>query len=150
MVGSSHHQPVLIGRPPIPNYMKQQGQVRGRFRCCNAERCPRPLHTHPCHQASEGGLIAVQRALLCFRRLKQTTCLNPEEQAPTKPQKKWGQSNFRQTAGEKKLRPHFFCGKQKRNGDFSSFLYLLAAVFVVGRAGFEPATNGLKVRCSTS
>ena len=22
--------------------------------------------------------------------------------------------------------------------------------FVVGRAGFEPATNGLKVRCSTS
>jgi len=23
-------------------------------------------------------------------------------------------------------------------------------VFVVGRAGFEPATNGLKVRCSTS
>jgi hypothetical protein len=23
-------------------------------------------------------------------------------------------------------------------------------LFVVGRAGFEPATNGLKVRCSTS
>jgi hypothetical protein len=25
-----------------------------------------------------------------------------------------------------------------------------ATKFVVGRAGFEPATNGLKVRCSTS
>jgi len=23
-------------------------------------------------------------------------------------------------------------------------------IFLVGRAGFEPATNGLKVRCSTS
>jgi hypothetical protein len=27
---------------------------------------------------------------------------------------------------------------------------MLTTVFVVGRAGFEPATNGLKVRCSTS
>ncbi len=26
----------------------------------------------------------------------------------------------------------------------------VSVVFVVGRAGFEPATNGLKVRCSTS
>jgi hypothetical protein len=32
------------------------------------------------------------------------------------------------------------------------FFFLLFAycIFVVGRAGFEPATNGLKVRCSTS
>jgi hypothetical protein len=28
--------------------------------------------------------------------------------------------------------------------------FIAAAKFVVGRAGFEPATNGLKVRCSTS
>jgi hypothetical protein len=26
----------------------------------------------------------------------------------------------------------------------------LFLVFLVGRAGFEPATNGLKVRCSTN
>ena len=28
--------------------------------------------------------------------------------------------------------------------------FLLYCLFLVGRAGFEPATNGLKVRCSTS
>jgi hypothetical protein len=27
---------------------------------------------------------------------------------------------------------------------------LVTACILVGRAGFEPATNGLKVRCSTS
>jgi hypothetical protein len=29
-------------------------------------------------------------------------------------------------------------------------LLLCAAEFLVGRAGLEPATNGLKVRCSTN
>jgi hypothetical protein len=29
-------------------------------------------------------------------------------------------------------------------------LLIFTAEFLVGRAGFEPATNGLKVRCSTS
>ena len=39
--------------------------------------------------------------------------------------------------------------KQKRSHDHS-WLLLVTTKFVVGRAGFEPATNGLKVRCSTS
>jgi hypothetical protein len=38
---------------------------------------------------------------------------------------------------------------KKSSDDHSSLLFFYCE-FVVGRAGFEPATNGLKVRCSTS
>jgi hypothetical protein len=44
------------------------------------------------------------------------------------------------------------CGKipaQNKKAHIAVSLMFIA-VFVVGRAGFEPATNGLKVRCSTS
>jgi hypothetical protein len=40
--------------------------------------------------------------------------------------------------------------KNKKGVTITRNAFLLTAKFVVGRAGFEPATNGLKVRCSTS
>jgi hypothetical protein len=42
------------------------------------------------------------------------------------------------------------CSTQKKAATIKSSLLFLPCEFVVGRAGFEPATNGLKVRCSTS
>jgi hypothetical protein len=40
--------------------------------------------------------------------------------------------------------------KTKKESTIARDSFDAAAEFVVGRAGFEPATNGLKVRCSTS
>ena len=42
------------------------------------------------------------------------------------------------------------CRKNKKGAMIAHDAFDAAAKFVVGRAGFEPATNGLKVRCSTS
>jgi len=39
---------------------------------------------------------------------------------------------------------------EKKAATMKSLLLFSSCEFVVGRAGFEPATNGLKVRCSTS
>jgi hypothetical protein len=40
--------------------------------------------------------------------------------------------------------------KNKKGAMITHDAFIAATKFVVGRAGFEPATNGLKVRCSTS
>lgn len=47
---------------------------------------------------------------------------------------------------KRKYRLSFATPETRKGLDF----HLDPSVFVVGRAGFEPATNGLKVRCSTS
>ena len=40
--------------------------------------------------------------------------------------------------------------QNKKGAMITHDAFIATAKFVVGRAGFEPATNGLKVRCSTS
>jgi hypothetical protein len=48
---------------------------------------------------------------------------------------------------------YFFADKKmasRRKPFILLLLRFLLLLFVVGRAGIEPATNGLKVRCSTS
>jgi hypothetical protein len=44
----------------------------------------------------------------------------------------------------------FHIGAQKKGYAPKRVTLFCTAESVVGRAGFEPATNGLKVRCSTS
>ena len=54
---------------------------------------------------------------------------------------------------EEKIFPNwgiFFMGDAKKGYAPKRVALICTAKFVVGRAGFEPATNGLKVRCSTS
>jgi hypothetical protein len=41
-------------------------------------------------------------------------------------------------------------GEGDRNKKTHEFTFVGFLRILVGRAGFEPATNGLKVRCSTS
>ena len=40
-------------------------------------------------------------------------------------------------------------GNKKASYRIDSWLLCIDAVYLVGRAGVEPTTNGLKVRCST-
>ena len=47
------------------------------------------------------------------------------------------------------LPPAVVCRRGKRRSPFQSF-HFLEGEGLVSRAGFEPATNGLKVRCSTT
>ena len=49
------------------------------------------------------------------------------------------------------LDPNWLATPQNKKGAMITHdAFIAATKFVVGRAGFEPATNGLKVRCSTS
>jgi hypothetical protein len=59
---------------------------------------------------------------------------------------------FRQISGKGQFLPsgNLHYGRKKSTAIARKCLIFLPEKILVGRTGFEPVTNGLKVRCSTS